>query len=116
MLVIPVPTQEHRRRPHAGLVAIVAAALCLHGCYHARVSFPDTAPQGMEPRSETLWSLAWGLSQQNLEPRDCPSASLSEVTTSTNIGFVLLTVVSLGFVSAVKVEFRCAKLPGGEIR
>ncbi len=95
---------------------MMAAALLLYGCYHARVSFPDTAPPGMEPRSETLWSFAWGLSQQNLEPRDCPSASLSEVTVTTNFGFVILTVVTLGIVSAVHVEYRCAKLTGGEFR
>jgi hypothetical protein len=105
--------RAQRRHP---ALALGLVALTLAACYHARISAPGIAPQGTEPQSATLWSFAWGLSQQNLEPRDCPSGSFSEVTTTTNLGFVLLTVVTVGIVSAVQLEYRCAKLDGGEIR
>ena len=98
------------------VLLMVAVLLGTSGCYHARIEFPQTAPPGLEPRSETLWSFAWGLSQQNVVPPECPSSTLSEVTSTTNFGFVLMTVVTLGLVSAVQLEYRCAKLPSTDIR
>ena len=105
-----------RREASIARVLALIAVLSGSGCYHARIEFPQTAPPGLEPRTETLWSFAWGLSQQNLIPPECPSSTLSEVTSTTNFGFVLLTVVTLGTVSAVQLEYRCAKLPSTGIQ
>ena len=95
--------------------AALAPLLLLGACYHARVSASER-PVGRDPdsldRSETLWSVAWGLSQQNLDTSGrsaCGPDPIQSVTAHTNLGFDLLTVVTLGFVSAVTVTVRCAK-------
>jgi hypothetical protein len=92
------------------------AVLCLYGlsvltagCYHYRLAGQSVAA-ATEPRRVTLWSTLWGLSQQNINTDEtCVGNPVAEVTTSTNIGYVLLTVVSLGFAAPVEVEWKCAK-------
>lgn len=85
----------------------VLLGLCA-GCYHYRVSPTHVAP-ATEPRTEVLWSFAWGAVQQWIEPENCPQVGLAEVTVSTHFGFTLLTVLSLGFVAPATVTWRCAK-------
>jgi hypothetical protein len=98
----------------ARLVAVTGLSIALgSGCYHARVS-ANERPIGRDPsslgQSETLWSIAWGLSQQNLDTSgSCGPDAIQSVTSHSNGAFNLLTVVTLGFVSAVTVTWRCAK-------
>ncbi len=88
-----------------GLVASV-------GCYHFRTSPKDSAP-ATEPQTATVWSYAWGLAQNRVEVDmpSCPTRALQEVTVSSNFGFALLTIVTLGFAAPATVEWRCAKTP-----
>src|SRR5262249_42254673 len=65
-------------------------------------------------RQKTVHSLFWGLVQQNVEPpttNNCVSHGMQEVRVTTNLGYALLTVVTLGIWSPLEIEWRCAKQP-----
>jgi hypothetical protein len=94
-------------------VVVAWVVLCLAGCYHYRLTpvGPDhePIPPATEPESVTVWSFGWGLvSQPLIRPANCQGNGTAEVTTTTNFGFALLTVVSLGVVAPLEVEWRCA--------
>jgi hypothetical protein len=55
--------------------------------------------------------LFWGLLQENPEPDDCISGALDEVRYSTNFGYSLINVATLGIWHPIDVEWRCAKTP-----
>jgi len=88
---------------------IISGLLLLEGCYHVRVNAPG------EPATEynktTVHSIAWGLVQENLIPDDCLSGALDEVRVSTNFGYSLINVITLGFWKPMDIEWRCAKTP-----
>jgi hypothetical protein len=92
------------------------AVLCLSlllglqtGCYHYRV-YGEQVPVGSEAKRATLWSSLWGTRQQNINTdQTCVNNPTAEVTMSGNFGYTLLTVLSLGFVSPIDVEWKCAK-------
>jgi Bor protein len=90
-----------------------AALLSPTGCYHYQVNAVQ-APVGIEAerRGEgaVLWSLFWGLSQENFDTTgSCHGLPIKSVTTHSNMGFALVTVVSLGIASPVTVTWVCAK-------
>jgi hypothetical protein len=79
------------------------------GCYHYRV-YGKQVPVGSEAKQATLWSSIWGTSQQNIDTdKTCLRNPTAEVTMSSNFAYALLTVFSLGFVSPIDVEWKCAK-------
>jgi hypothetical protein len=92
------------------------AVLCLSfllgvqtGCYHYRV-YGEEVPVGSEAKRATLWSSLWGTRQQNINTdQTCVNNPTAEVTMSSNFGYALLTVLSLGFVSPIDVAWKCAK-------
>ncbi len=101
-------------RARRALFATVAAcALQLSGCFHYRLTpvTPDgePLPPATEPESATVWAFAWGLAQPTVSPANCQGNGASEVTTTTNLGYALLTVITLGIVAPAEVEWRCAK-------
>lgn len=58
---------------------------------------------------KTVWSFAWGLVQhKDIEPH-CEAAAnhLNQVTVKTNIGFILLSAVTLGAVIPQRIEWCC---------
>lgn len=57
---------------------------------------------------EVVWSLARDLVQTNPRVANCQGQALAEVRNTTNLGYVLLTVVILGFVSPQRIDWRCA--------
>ncbi len=110
---------NRRRTKHA--VLRIIAVLCLGmlmmlhtGCYYYRVGGKDAAP-ATEPKSEILWSTVWGFKQQNINTDEkCLGNPMAQVRASTNFGYALLTVISLGFVAPIELEWKCAKdQPGG---
>jgi hypothetical protein len=83
--------------------------LLLSGCYYYRAQVPGAAGRGVtDYEGEVVWSLAWGLAQTNPRIANCQGQALAEVRTTNNFGYVLLTVVTLGFVSPQRIDWRCA--------
>jgi Bor protein len=95
------------------LAAGCSLLLSLDGCFHYRLApvSPDgeALPPATEPQSETVWSFAWGLAQPTVQPANCMGNGAAEVTTTTNLGFALLTVITIGLVAPAEVEWRCAR-------
>lgn len=95
------------------LRAVVLALLLAsaQGCYHYRVA--ASGPAGANPstfaQSATLHAVLWGLVQdQSLEHVCAQDEALARVRTTSNFGYTLLTVVTLGMWAPVQVEYACA--------
>ena len=109
-----------RQRP----LRTVAALLLLvfsGGCYHYYVAAPqvDPATEWKPPSRKVVHSLAWGLANKphTAVARGCEdSNALDQVKVSSNLGYTLITVLTLGFWSPVEVEWRCSKEPGSTER
>lgn len=108
----------HHAAPSLQLVRKFAlallASLASSGCYAYHIT-GNRVPPATEARSETQVAYAWGLVQPNdIVPPNCPkNVPLAEVTARTNLGYALITTVTLGIVSIHELEWRCAK-PSGE--
>jgi hypothetical protein len=93
-----------------GLLLVTVAIVAGSGCYHTRVF--TTGQPATAYSQQTVHSLFWGLAQQNVEPptiNNCISNSMQEVRITTNFGYAVLTVVTLGIWSPMEIEWRCAK-------
>ena len=108
----------HRsRRPSRLLAAfLLVSYAAAAGCYHYKVHVPQPNPE-TEWKAKTVHSLFWGLVQENAPADDCADNVIDQVRVTTNFGFVLLTVISLGIWSPMRVAWRCANLepPVGDI-
>ena len=103
----PRRTRRMRHRLAVGCLSLLLGVQT--GCYHYRVSGEDV-PVGSEAKQATLWSSLWGTRQQNINTGlTCLSNPTAEVTMSSNFGYALLTVLSLGLVAPIDVEWKCAK-------
>ena len=88
----------------------VVLGVCLTvttSCYHFRAQAP-TVPGKTEPEREVVWSFIWGLAQEQPTIDNCQGQALAEVHMSTNLGFALLTVVTVGFAAPQIIEWTCA--------
>ncbi|MEO5928296.1 MAG: hypothetical protein ABIR47_00045 [Candidatus Kapaibacterium sp.] len=86
---------------------ISICVIALQGCYHTRL-MTNAAP-ATDYHHTTSNSLFWGLVQDNVVPDNCPNGSMQEVRVTSNLGYSLITVVTLGIWSPIDVEWRCAK-------
>jgi hypothetical protein len=87
------------------------------GCYHYRVIAPDPEP-ATEYEKRTVHSLFWGLMQaRDISADDCLSNTLDEVRVTTNLGYSIVSVTTLGIWMPMDMRWRCAKEPliDGEI-
>ena len=94
-------------------VLFIAFIIALTGCYHYRVLNTNDDP-GTEYRDTVVRSYLWGLvnKPQDFHVPNCNADSctaLNEVVFSKNFGQAFLTVITLGIVSPVKVQWRCRK-------
>jgi hypothetical protein len=94
---------------------VLALSVLLTGCYHYRVTAPEVADLSDHPVSETKWAIAWGLVQEDASDTSCVCMNngIKEITASTNLGYTLLSVVTLGVVVPMDVEYVCGKPPVG---
>lgn len=91
-------------------------ALALQSCYHYRVSSANFDP-GTEYQRKTVHSYLWGAVQSRDNGIDVVTANcdavkinkLDEVRVTTNLGYALITVVSLGIWCPMQIEWKCAK-------
>ena len=101
--------------PTKNLIAcwIIILGYSLSSCYSYRVA-THALPGSEISKTITAHSLFWGLVQNPREIHTpiCDSLGvngMAEVTMKTNFGYALITVVTLGIWSPVKVEFKCSK-------
>jgi Bor protein len=97
--------------PYARAVVLAFLLASVQGCYHYRVTAagPAGANPSTFPQSATLHAVLWGLVQdQTLEHVCAPDEALARVRTTSNFGYTLLTVVTLGIWAPVQVEYVCA--------
>lgn len=101
---------DRRRPPARALAALALAAALAQGCYHYRVAARGEAGANPStfPRARTLHNFAWGLVQDTSLLGVCAQdEALSSVRTSTNLGFALLTIATLGLYAPARVEYEC---------
>jgi hypothetical protein len=81
------------------------------GCYHYRISTSKFDPSTNYQRRHTD-SFFWGLVQKDLKATNCDSLnlkSLDEVRVTTNFGYSLITVATLGIWCPMTIEWKCPK-------
>jgi hypothetical protein len=61
----------------------------------------------IQPHAATKYTLFWGLLQSQDVPAECPSKCICKVSAETNIGFILLSAVTLGIVVPQRVVWEC---------
>jgi hypothetical protein len=91
-------------------------ALVLQSCYHYRVSSTNFDP-GTEYQRKTVHSYFWGAVQKRDNGIDVVTANcdavkinkIDEVRVTTNIGYALITVATLGIWCPMQIEWKCAK-------
>lgn len=93
-----------------GTLLLSLLLFCTQSCYHYRVQAPRHDP-GTEYQSKTAHNLFWGLAKsKDIRPANCETANaLDEVYISTNFGYALLTVATLGIWCPVKIQWKCSK-------
>jgi hypothetical protein len=106
-------------KPRTWAAAAVLCWLAAVNCYHYRAAVSEAAaPRAVDHYTgEVVWSLAWGMVQETpvvncdipLAGTDTLKLPVAEVRVSTNLGFVLVTVATLGFAAPARVEWKCAK-------
>jgi hypothetical protein len=91
-------------------VLVIILLIPLQSCYHYRVLSTYSDPS-TEYKEKVLWSYCWGLvnSPQQFVVPNCDQNSLDEVKITSTFGQNLLTVVSLGVVCPIKVQWKCHK-------
>jgi Bor protein len=96
--------------PAARAVVLAVLLASPSGCYHYQVAAagPAGANPSTFPQSATLHAVLWGLVQdQTLEQVCAQDEALARVRTTSNFGYTLLTVVTLGIWAPVQVEYAC---------
>ena len=91
-------------------ILLVCHLMLFSGCYHYRI-VADEDPCHAIPKEKTVWSYAWGLVQPvNVKAEcDCGVNAIENIQVENNMGYILLSTVSLGLVSPIKVKWYCAK-------
>jgi hypothetical protein len=90
------------------ILPALALAWSLGGCYHYRLA-PQNVTPAVRVSKRMVHSLAWGLVQTNVDDKGvCMGNGVTDVVFSTNLGFVLLGVLTLGIWVPSQVEFACA--------
>lgn len=97
------------RSPGIGKLATVAGLVWMtSGCYHFRVA-PIRSTPADDGHSVTQHALLWGMVQPRAEQPECQGNGAAEVTATTNLGYTLISVVTLGIWMPIEIEWKCAK-------
>jgi len=97
---------------YAKLLLALSFTLIFSSCYTTRVA--THAQPGAEVSGQTVNHFFWGLVQspKRVTTPICDSLGsngLAEVTVKNNLGYSLITVVTLGIWSPTRIEWKCGK-------
>ncbi len=93
-------------------ILLIIIGLFINSCTTTRiVTKYDSDTFANNPLNQkTTWSFAWGLVQPNDINPNCDSRAnhLNIVTVKNNLGFALISVLSLGIVMPQRIEWSCS--------
>jgi len=102
-------------------VLLVVTQLVNSGCYRYHLLSPEPDPI-VTACQRTVHTLAWGLITRDTRTTHCEGAvpdsvasacrqsnAIDQVRVSSNFGFALLTIVTLGFWAPMQLKWHCAK-------
>jgi hypothetical protein len=90
---------------HLLLIGLTLGLGCA-GVYQVKAT---DATAGAPHHGEVHWSYLWSVFPANIDAGNlCHGNALANVKTETNLGFELLSLVTLGTVTPVTVSFDCA--------
>jgi hypothetical protein len=103
---------QAEQNPKQMLLLLPCLVIMLSGCYSYRIG--THAQAGSETTRKTVNSYFWGLVQspKEITTPNCDSLGvngMAEVRTQTNLGYAVITVVTLGIWSPMKIEWKCSK-------
>src|ERR1041385_5059554 len=114
------PLRVSRNRNQGSSIVIKAILILIvvinQSCYHYRVSSANFDP-GTSYQKKTVHSFFWGLAQKRTNGIDVVTENcdkinvnkIDEVRVTTNLGYSLINVITLGIWSPIQVEWKCAK-------
>ena len=88
-------------------IVVIVFIVAAEGCYHYRIAIRGEG--ATEYHKKTMHALFWGLVQENDFADNCQSNGIQEVRVSTNFGYALVSVVSLGIWVPMDIEWKCAR-------
>ena len=101
-----------KRLPAVIFILIITLWSSLNSCTTTRVVTKyDSDTFANNPLNKrTTWTFAWGLVQpKDINPKcDSRSNHLDMVTVKNNLGFALISVLSLGIAMPQRIEWNCA--------
>src|SRR3954470_24743076 len=99
-------------KPIASIViaCILFATPALESCSRYTITTSEKDPADVYYKKKVMASYFWSKWNNPKQLMDsCGSGGIDEVKVTTNFGYSLLNVVTLGIVSLVKVEWKCHK-------
>lgn len=103
-----VGARGSRAQRSRAALPILLLMLLMQGCYHFRID--TSAPHATEVHHATKSAFFWGLMQPSAVD-DCDDKGVTDVRVSTNLGYQLVAIVTLGIWVPMDVEWRCVKRP-----
>jgi len=104
---------KKKRLAYFYVTLILIATIGLHGCSKYTVTTSFKNPSDIVYKKYIATSYFWGTLNKPVSVVDttCGRGGLSEVKVTSNIGYSLINVVTLGIVHIVKIECKCQKEP-----
>jgi len=102
---------KHRTIKLSGIFLLFGLWLSLESCYHYRVLTTKSDP-ATEYKSKVMWSYLWGVynNPKDFTVDNCTVGNgIDEIRFTHSFGGSLLTIVTLGIVSPVTVQWKCHK-------
>lgn len=91
-------------------ILLLAVSAQLSSCYHYRVVASNDPATDYYTDKCVRHDFLWGAIQAPVaKADDCLTGGMAEVKVSTNFGYALATVLTLGIWSPMHIEWRCAK-------
>jgi hypothetical protein len=87
-------------------IIFIASLMLNSGCMNTRL-VANYSSDNIQPYQTTKINLFWGLVQPTDIPAECESNTICNVTTQTNLGFILLSAVTIGAVVPQKIIWNC---------
>jgi hypothetical protein len=99
---------RRKNRWFRGLAVLFIVSIVLSGCSLYRLQDPHRFPGSAQHEHRVVWSFLWGAVVQPVQIDSCNGQPVEEVQVRSNLGYSLITVLSLGLASPVRLEWKCA--------